>query len=191
MHNIGSGPDDFRHDISYIVDDIRVIPRAACHRISAGPAIEHIRDAVAREHVIQDITGAVDHASTSQHQILEIRTEGPGHGALHRVGTRAGVFNDRIAGPNDIGVIPSATSQCVGSTVPGQHVVRCISSPINGTAAGQREVFEIGGQGIRERCLDPIRAFIRIFSHRIPGIIDDIGVIACAARHGIGPRAAA
>ena len=102
-----------------------------------------------------------------------------------------GLFRDGIAGGHDIGVVAGAASQRVGSTVPGQHVVGGIPRSVDVAGAGQRQILHVRAERERHGALHEIDAFARILRHRITGAIDDVGVVACAARHAVraGPTA--
>ena len=100
---------------------------------------------------------------------------------------------------DDDGIGAGATDYRVGAVAALKHVIAGVANDgvvqrVAGTVdirgAGEFQVLDVGVERIGERCLDGVVAFIGALGHRVPGVVDDIGVIAGLAAHRIGTRAA-
>lgn len=171
LHGIGSRSRIFHEGISG-PDHIRII---------AGPAGEHVGRAVASQHIIQCVTCPVDGRRTDQRQVLEISAQCPGDGTLDRIDTGIRLLGHGIAGADDIRIIAGPAGQHVSAAVTGEDVIQRVTRAIDRRRAHQRQIFHVRAQDVGERALHRVNALIRILRHRIPGIIDDIGVVASSA----------
>ncbi len=54
------------------------------------------------------------------------------------------MFDHHIAGADDIGIVPRAAGEHIGRRVTGQDVVEFIACPVDGSAAGQGQILNIG-----------------------------------------------
>jgi hypothetical protein len=200
LDRVGALVRELAHRVAGVVDDIGVVAGAARHRVGPGAAIEPVRPAVAGERVVERVAGAVDVGGPGQDQVLDIGAERVGERALDRVGALVHQFDHRVAGVvDDIGVVagaarhrvgPGAAVEAVRSAVAGQHVVERVAGAVDVGGAGQDQVLDIGAERVADRALDRVSALVHQLRHRVAGVVDDIGVVAGAARHRVGPGAA-
>ena len=87
-------------------------------------------------------------------------------------------------------VVTSGTVQGIVAAVAGDDVVQIVAGTAGVRLAQQGEVLDVIAQ--RGRCagLDGIDAAVRLFDHRVAGIVHHIGVVACAAHQRVGTAAA-
>ena len=62
--------------------------------------------------------------------------------------------------------------------------------PVSVAGAGEDEPFEVRAERVVQRALDGVGAGARRLGHEVAGIVDDVGIVAEAAVHGVGAGAA-
>jgi hypothetical protein len=88
-------------------------------------------------------------------------------------------------------VVAARAGEDVVAAVAGDGVGVAVAGAVDIAAAGQRQVLDIGAQCVGHRRLHGVGgAFVERLRHRIAHVVDDVGVVAGAAVHGIGARAA-
>src|SRR5258708_251493 len=88
-------------------------------------------------------------------------------------------------------VVPRALDQRVGSPSTNEPVAAVVAGAREVADAAIGQVLGIGAQRVRAKCRDNgVGAFARVFADHIAGVVDVIGVVAGAADHGVGARAA-
>jgi hypothetical protein len=118
----------------------------------------------------------------------------------HGVGAFGAVLGDHVAGVvDDVGVVAGAADhgvgacaavQRVGRGVAGERVVQRIAGGVDRRRAGERDVLDVRGQRVAHRGLDEVGAFADVLGRHVAGVVDDVGVVAGAADHRVGTRAA-
>jgi hypothetical protein len=200
LHRVDARVEGFRHHVAGIVNDISVVAETADHGVGTNTAVENIVAAVAGDRVVEPVAGAVDIAAAGQGQILDIGADGVGDRRLHRVGARVERFRHHVAGVVDhIGVVAEAADHGVGAgaaienvvaAVAGDRVGEAVAGAVDVAAAGQRQVLDIGADGVGDRRLHRVGARVEHLRHHVADVVDDIGVVAEAADHGVGAGAA-
>ena len=133
-------------------------------------------------------------AAAGQRQVLDIRAQREIDARLDRVGPLAGRFRDLIAEiVDDVGVVAVAAEQAVGAAgavqgIGGGVAGDDVAQPIAGAAdrrAGQRQVLDIGAEREIDARLDDIGATAAGLADLVAEVVDDIGVVAAAARQAV------
>jgi hypothetical protein len=95
---------------------------------------------------------------------------------------------------DDVDVIARAAIQMIGAgfaiervvaTVAGDRIGKRIARAADAGRALEQKVFDVAFERMRDRRLDEIEALVGAFDDLIPGIVDDIDVVARAAGHHI------
>ena len=180
----------------------RIGASVADERVVAAAAGEDVVAGVAGDDVGVAVAGAVDVAAAGQGQVLDIGAERVADRRLHRVGAAAhgGGFRHHVAGVVDhVGVVAVAAGQRVRAyaavegvvaAVAGDDVGVAVAGAVDVGAAGQGQVVDVGAEREAHRRLHQVGAFAGIFGHHVAGVVDQIGVVAGTALHGVGARAA-
>ena len=177
------------------------LPRPPFICVGAGLAVEDVGVGIADQGVGEDVAGAVDRGGAGQGEVLESEAEGVGDRALHRVGALAEELVDGVAGiVDDIGVVAEAAAHEVGAEaavedivadVAGEGVGVVIAGAVDRGDAGEVEILDIGAEREADRAPDDVDAARRAgLDHHVADIVDDIGIAAVAAGHGVGAGAA-
>ena len=187
------------HHVTGIVHQIDIVAGAADHRVRPGGAIQHIGRPVAGDNVIERIARPVDRHQADQRQILDIAAERVTDRGLHHIDALPRQFDHGVPGIVDhIAVIARATRHPVRAEaavehvvagIAGQDIVERVARP-GQRGAGQRQHLDVRAQGIIDRGEHHVGAGGRLFYHHVAGIIDDIAIVARAARHRIRAGAA-
>ena len=181
-----------------------VTARAAVQAVVAVQAAEQVGAAVAREHVVHRIARAAEVGAARQGQVFEIGGQDEGHAGLHGVAAFSSGLNNLIGqGVDDIGVIAGAAGQGVGTgpavqgvvagqaaeavigTVAGQEVVQDVASAVDGVAAGEREVLDLGSQRRGEAGQHRVYAGACGFHHHIARIVHQVTVVTQATGQAV------
>ena len=93
---------------------------------------------------------------------------------------------DVVAGPADHPIRARTTVQHVGAGIAGQDIGETVARSVDVTGALQREVLDIGRQRVAHRAPDTVDALVSHLHDGVAGGVDDVGVVARAARHGVG-----
>ena len=113
----------------------------------------------------------------------------------HRTGERSGVDRGIGAGAADESVVAAAASERVVAalavervvaSVAGDDVGVAVAGTVDVAAASQRQVLDIGAERVADRRLHRVGARVERFRHHVAGVVDDVGVVAGAADHGVG-----
>ena len=179
-HRIGPGVGGFDDRVAG-ADDIGIITRAPR---------ENICGAVTGQNIIEAVAGPIDRGRARQGEGFEVGAQGPAHIALHRIDACIRRLDHRISGTHDIGVVAGPSSQYVRGTVARQDIVQRVAGAVDGRGAREREVLDIGPEGVRHRALHAVGPFVCQLGDDIPGCIHDVGVIPRATDQGIRPRPA-
>src|SRR5207237_202104 len=181
-------------------DDVGVVSRAARHGVGSAAAIEAIRRGVAGKDVGERVAGRVDRARAGEGQVLDVRRKDPGDAALDGVRTGAGCLGGDVAdGVDDVGVVAETADhrveagqavQDVVAAVAGERVGQGVARAVDGAGAGQQQVLDLGRERPGDARLDRIRPAGGDLDRRVPGDVDDVGVVAGPARHGVDAGAA-
>ena len=169
MHGVHSITCQFDHHVGGDIDHIRVVARSTDHRVSPGATAERVGGAVAPEDVVQRVAGSVDGRGADQRQVLDVRTERPGHERLNRVvpaGRQVGryiqctVDDISVVAPTAIeGIVAAATVQKVVAEASVELIVAGQAvDPVVGVESGD-DVVACGAVEARcqigERCRVP------------------------------------
>ena len=149
------------------IDQIGVIAQATPKGIVAGPTGKHVGGAIARHGVVEGIPHAIDSGDTRQREILQVGAKGPGDIAPDRVRALIHIFDDRIAGADDIRIVAGAPGEHIGRTVASQDVVERVASAIDPRVAQHGQIFKIGAQCPTYIALDGISALVGIFNDAV------------------------
>ena len=189
----------FDYHVAGIVDDVVIVAGAADHRVGAAKATEVVIAAVAGDRIVEIVAIAADGAA-GQGQVLDVNAEPVVDRRLHRVGARVEGFRHHVVDIIDnIGVVAEAAGHGVSTgaavervvaAVAGDDVGIAIAGAVDVGAAGQGQVVDIGAERVADRRLHHVGAFAESLGDRIADIIDDVGVIAEAAGHGVSAGAA-
>ncbi|MNF64066.1 hypothetical protein D3C84_457890 [compost metagenome] len=111
--------------------------------------------------------------------------------ALREVGALAGQFGDLVGGVvHHIDVIAQAAAHAIGARaaiervvggIAGQAVGQCVAGTVDGGAAEQGQVLDVGGQGMADQALREVGALAGQFGDPVGGVVDHIDVVAQAA----------
>ena len=82
-------------------------------------------------------------------------------------------------------VIPPIPNQHVIAVIPAQDIVQHIPVTIDIQISGQRQILDVGGQGIRPGCQYRISPCIGRFRNRVPFMIHNKSVIRQTAHHAV------
>ena len=155
-----------------------------------------------------------------EREILHVRAQRVGRERrLYEISARVEGFSYRVASiVDDVGVVAGAADQCIGAGAAIQRVVAgaavervaadaAVEGVVLGSAgddvvervagageccrAGIDQVLEVGTKRVGGgRRLHSISAGADAFGDHIADVVDDVGVVACAADEGVGTRAA-
>ena len=216
FHRIDTFPCSLDHRVATVIDHIGVIATAAHQRVSTCPAVERIVPrqamqgvvaAVALDGVAQFVAGAVNRLAAGEGEVLQVVAQCPGDAALHSIHTFAGRLDNRILRPiHHIGVVAASAYQRVGAgsaiedvvafqAVQGVIGIGTDEGVVQGVAgtgdrlAGEGQVLDVVAQGVIEGTDHRIGAFASSLDHAVAGIIQDVGVVAAAARHHVSTGA--
>ncbi len=197
---IGAFIDVLGRNIGTVIDDIRIIARAARQRIRACPAVKDVRAAVARDRIGKRVAGAVDVEGAGENQVFDVLTERVTEICLDRVRTFFSILYHRVAGVvDDVGVVARTACHRVGARRPiddvvaavaGDRVIEGVAGAVDIRRAGQLQVLDVGRQRIGHGRPDRIHAVAGRLVHPIAGVVDDVGVVTRPAVHGVRAGAA-
>jgi hypothetical protein len=121
-------------------------------------------------------------------------------GGEHRVGALAGVFGDGVAGiVDDIDVVADQSHEDVGAAAAVDEIVagvavddvrQAVSVALQVGDPEQVQVFDVVGQAEMRERQHAIHALPGVLDHGVAGLVDVILIVAEAAAHDVGPRAA-
>ena len=187
------------HDIAGRVDDIGVVAQSAGHRVDARAAVQHVVAAVAGQRVGEVVAGAIDRGVAGQDQVLDVGAELVRRRRLHQIGAAAGRLDDEVVRLIDhIGIVAQPARHRVGARAAVEQVVaRIARQGVAKLVAGagkigrsrQRQLLDVGAQRPVDRREHRIDAAVRQLGHHVAKVVDDIGVVAQAARHRVRARA--
>ncbi len=216
MNAIGAFGGILGHHVAHVIDDIRVIPRAADQRIGPQTAIqkivatigiEHVGSTVADQTVIRSVAGGIDRRRPRQGDVLDIgkRGEREGDARLHRICALVGALSDHVSRiVHHVDVVARSTKQGIGARTAVEYVVARVAGEGVGRAiarqgivqlvacageagtAGQNQIFDVAAEGVIDARVDRIDTFARILRDHIADIVHQVRVIARAAGHRIG-----
>ena len=87
-------------------------------------------------------------------------------------------------------VAAAAAVERVGARIAGEDVGDGVAGAFDIAGAGEDEPFEVRAESVVQRGLDGVGALAGELDRDVAGIVDDIGVVAEAAGHGVGAGAA-
>ena len=118
----------------------------------------------------------------------------------HSVVAFAGVLGDSVAGiVHEIEVVAGPALREVGAAVAVQEIVPdvtvegvrvAVAVALQVCAALQHQGLHVGRQPVMHGRKDRVVACAGALEHRIVGIVDEVGVVACAAHHDVGAAVA-
>ncbi|CAF0856079.1 unnamed protein product [Rotaria sp. Silwood1] len=197
IHALARRLDD---DVAGVVDVVGVVARATCHRVGAQAAVDDVVVAVAGDLVGGRVAGGVDAVGAGQHQVFEVGAQRVGDAGADRVRAFAGVLDDDVTDVvDDVGVVARAAHQAVGARAAVQHVgaavagddvVQLVAGAVDAGGAGQYQVLDVRAQHEAGRSAHGVDALARVLDDLVARVVDDVGVVARAARHDVGARAA-
>ena len=126
MNRVGAGVEGFRNGVGAGINDVGVIAKTAHQGVATGAAIEDVVGAIADDHVVEGIAGAVDGAGAGEAEVLHIgnRCQGEGHRGLNRVCAGVERFRNGVGGGiNAVGVVAVAAHKRVNPSSPIEAVI--------------------------------------------------------------------
>ena len=142
------------------------------------------------------ITASRQIAGALQHQGFHVRRQRKVSRREHGVGAFARILGHHVpAMVDEVRVVAGAAAHDVGAAAAVEEIVAAVAGDdidqvvavalqIGATLQGQ--VLHIHRQRKMETHENRVGTLVRILDHRIAAIVDDIGVIAQAADHGVG-----
>ena len=127
-------------------DEIRVVAQATPKRVVAGSTRQLVCCRISRQCIREAIACSITGGDSCQREVLQVGAKGPGDIALDRVGTLIRIFNDRIAGTGDIGIVAETTRENIRGTVAAEHVVEGIPDAADRCSTQQGQIFQVGAQ---------------------------------------------
>ena len=199
-HEVGAGVGILQHGIAEVVHQVRVIPRAAGQRVGPRAAVQGVGALVAGDEVVRRVAGGAEVARADQREVLQVGAQRPAEAGAHGVDPFADAFEDLVADVvHRVGVVALAAPQGVGpraavqgvvAAVALQQVGRGVAGGVDVAAAGEGQVFDVGAQRMADAGAHQVAALPGDFAHHVPGVVDEVGVVARAARQGVCPQAA-
>ena len=127
------------HGVAGVVDEVRVVARAAAHDVGAGATVDEIVAGIAGQRVGQAVAEALQVGNAGQNQILHVGSELVVDRRLDRIGACAGAFGHHVAGIVDkICVVADAAGHDVDAIAAVEHVVaRAAEHPVVAVAADE------------------------------------------------------
>ena len=213
MHRVSAAADEFSDRIGGAVHDVGVIAGSTHEGVDAGTAIENVGRAVARDHVVGRVAGAIDGRNPGEGEVLHVGqgSQREGHAGLNRIRTFRSQLGDRVGGAvHDVEIVAKATDQGVSAraTIKGvvttqttesvvgavaeHHVVGPVAGAIDGRQAGEGEVLHVGQRNQRERDtgLDRVGAAKSQFGDHIGGGVHDVGIVSGSTHEDVNAGAA-
>ena len=114
----------------------------------------------------------------------------PPTGSVSTTAVFAAVSVQRIgARIADERVVAAAAGENVVAGIAGDDVGVAVAGAVDVAAAGQGQVLDIGAERVADRRLHGVGALADEFRRQVAGIVDDVGIVADAAHHGVGAGA--
>ena len=85
---------------------------------------------------------------------------------------------------------PKPPSSRLAATLPVRVLARKLPKPLIAADAGEDEVLDLGGDLVGDRGFDRVGAAAGGLDHHVEAVVDNIGIVADAALHGVGAGAA-
>lgn len=208
-----AGPVERRQAVEVELRDLPAVQAIGRRHVVVGAAFDdnlQVRDAVAVGAGIPILEGQLLLGSGFQHQIVAALREqqvgvddpiGQRHGVVlararkNRVPPPAAVERDDVGTPTRVDevvagaalerVIVGAARQQVRAAVSRQPVVERIAHAA-GRARREVQVLDMLVQGVVDRGIHGVHAFVGFFQHDIGRMVDEIDVVAGPACHGVG-----
>ena len=92
--------------------------------------------------------------------------------------------------PPLIDVGAGAAVEAVGGALPVRVLARPLPMPLIAADAGEDQVLDLVLEIVAERGIDRVGAAAGRFDDDVEAVVDDVGVVAEAAAHGVGAGAA-
>ena len=188
------------HHVPSVVHHVGVVADAAAQGIGTQPPIKAVVAAVANDEVVERVACAIDVARSGQGQVLHVGRKHIADRRFNRVDAFIGVFNHHITDViHQVGVVACAalhgvctcaTVNPVVAAVTNDHVVELVARAIDVFRPGQSQVLHIGRERVVDGRVDRVNAFVGIFLHHVTQVVHHVGVVACAALHGVRTRPA-
>ena len=143
------------------------------------------RDVIRSRHdPVLDIVDDVDVVSVAA-------VHGVGAGAaIQAIGDKLERFGDLVvAGAADDRVAAVAAAERVGAGIADDHVVQAVAGAADGGGSGERQVFDADADDVGGRAQHLVDAGAGVQCD-VAGVVDDHGVVAVEAVHGVGARLA-
>src|SRR6185369_14532360 len=178
-----------------VVDQIGIVSGIAAHGVGTSTAIDDVGAAVADNHVVQGVAGAVDVNGPGQCQVLHVGGQRMAYRGEDAVGSGTGGLSHQIGGVVDnVAVIsrtahhqvgPGAPVQDVGAAVAGDDIVQSVAGAVGIGGTGERQLLHVVGEGIACRRIHGIIPFPDVLHHGIAAAVHDIGIISPPAGEGV------
>ena len=191
---IGAVVQQFDHLIQRGIDVVGVVAAQTAQDVVAPGAIEGVVPGGADKGVAQPVPRGPQRRP-GQGEVLDLGAQRPVEGGDNRVDASARGFGDHVACvidkvfvaalSADHRVVARAAVQVVGKGGAGQPVVQRIAKG-HARGAGQGQVLDLRRQGPVEAGDHRVMAAARGFGRGVAGVVDPVGIVARAARHGIG-----
>ncbi len=170
-------------------------PPTAGQRIRSRRTVERVIRRVAGKDVVKRVAGGVYGVRARQRQILDIVTKRVVKRRLNCIGACVCLFDHRVIGVNNVGVVTRATDQSVSSGatiqhivtgVPGNDIVQRVAGAVDQGGPEQGEIFDIVSQCIGDPGLSRVSSLTRQFGDDVTHIVDNVNVVAQTAGQRVG-----
>ena len=139
-----------RHRILASAADEDVVARAAVQGVVAGETEKLVVPGIARHHVGDQVSGALDGQGPEQGQVLKPRRQSLGDGRFHQIDAR-GILQHVADGVDDEGVVagaavegigPEPAVENVGGAVARDGVGKPVAGSVDGSGPEQRQLLD-------------------------------------------------
>ena len=173
---------------------------AAAQPVSAGTAIQQVISRIAEDRICQIVAVALQVCGSLQHQVFDVGSQPIVSAGVDRIRTLAGILKYRIGKVVDkVGVVAGPADHEVGACVAVENIVSAVA--VEGVAeavavalqvgtALQDQVFHVGRQPEMRRRIDRVGALAGILKYRVGKMVNEISIVAVAARHLVRAGAA-
>src|SRR5262249_22764268 len=161
--------------------------------VGGGVGGERVVAGVADQRIVIGAAGGIDVAAAVENHRFDVGADGVVDRGVDDVVALVGVLDDDVAGVvDDVGVVAGTALHHIGAGtaiervvagVPGEEVGSAVAEAIDVFAAVQHQRFDVGCKRVIDRRMNGVVAFVRVLRHHVADIVDEIGVVAGAARH--------
>ena len=106
---------------------------------------------------------------------------------MHQVSTQTAI-QAIIAAVADQGVVAFQAGQHIGTLVADEDVVQHVAGAVDVGAAGQREVFNIVGQGVGDAGFDCVNSSVQPLDYDVADIVYHVSIVAQTTLHQVLPQ---